>query len=72
MKSCGWLAILLTLTACGTPREFAYSEGDVLPGADLPTQLAHVGQLDQLDDTAFDVERCSCAAGLTAYLLLGG
>ena len=72
MKSSSWLALLLTLTACGTPTDFVYSEDDALPGVDLPTQLAHVGQLDQLDDTEFDVERCSCAAGLTAYLLLGG
>lgn len=72
MTSCGWLALMLTLAACGTPRDFVYSEGDALPGVDLPTRLAHVGQLDQLDDTEFDVERCSCAAGLTAYLLLGG
>lgn len=70
--SCRWLALLLTLTSCGTPRDFVYSESDALPGFDLPTQLAHVGQLDQLEDTEFDVERCSCAAGLTAYLLLGG
>lgn len=64
--------LLLVLAACAAPADFAYSETDALPGADLPTRLAHVSQLDLLPDTTGDHERCSCAAALTGYLLLGG
>ncbi|MFN9332295.1 MAG: hypothetical protein ACK6D1_06795 [Planctomycetota bacterium] len=64
--------LLLGLAACAAPADFAYSETDALPGADLPTRLAHVSQLDLLPDTTGDHERCSCAAALTGYLLLGG
>jgi hypothetical protein len=63
---------LLCLTACSAPADFHYAETDPLPGADMPTRLAHVSQLDLLADTTGDHERCSCAAALTGYLLLGG
>lgn len=64
--------LLLGLAACNSTADFQYAETDPLPGADLPTQLAHVSQLDLLADTTGDHERCSCAAALTGYLLLGG
>ena len=46
--------LLLGLAACAAPADFAYSETDALPGADLPTRLAHVSQLDLLPDTTGD------------------
>ena len=64
--------LLLGLAACAAPADFEYAEADALPGTDLPTRLAHVSQLDLLPDTTGDQERCSCAAALTGYLLLGG
>ncbi|MEQ1834691.1 MAG: hypothetical protein ABL977_16720, partial [Candidatus Eisenbacteria bacterium] len=41
-------------------------------GRDLVLQVASVGQLDSLQDTASDSLRSACAATLDAFLLLGG
>ncbi len=54
------------------PSKFEYEEAERLPGSTLLHKLAHVSQLDKLDDTDADYARCSAAATLSAYLLLGG
>ena len=52
--------------------DFAYEEDDLIPGETLLARLGHISQLDRLDDTEADYARCSTAATLNAYLLLGG
>ncbi len=49
-----------------------YDESAKPAGRDLVTQLSTVSQFDSLSDTRTDSLRCSCAATLNAYLLLGG
>jgi hypothetical protein len=81
------LAAAFLLTACRGPApdpreepgeentfglDFAYEEDDLIPGETLLTQLGRISQLDRLEDTEADYARCSTAASLYAYLLLGG
>lgn len=47
-------------------------EDALLEGRDLLEQLSYVSQLDLLEETRADHARCSTAATLNAYLLLGG
>jgi hypothetical protein len=49
-----------------------YKESDPLPGKTILEKLSRVSQLDRLPDTKSDAARCSCAAGVSAFLLLGG
>ncbi|NET34872.1 MAG: hypothetical protein F6K19_23085 [Cyanothece sp. SIO1E1] len=49
-----------------------YDEESLLPGNSIIEQLAFVSQLDKLEETTTDYARCSAAATLSAYLLLGG
>ncbi len=49
-----------------------FNESNLLPGKTMLERLDGVSQLDLLADTQHDAERCSCAAGVNAYLLLGG
>jgi len=64
-------ALLLLVTACRTTT-LEFDERDALAGHDMLAKLRYVSQLDQLDDTTADHARCSTAATLNAYLLLGG
>jgi len=61
---------LWTLAACAAGP--GLDEAAPLAGRDLLEQLSFVSQLDQLDETSADFARCSTAATLSAYLLLGG
>ncbi len=49
-----------------------YKESDQLKGKTMLEKLSRVSQLDLLADTDGDAARCSVAAALNAYLLLGG
>jgi hypothetical protein len=66
--------ILLSLCASAWAQkpDFIYQETDLLPGASMIDKLRHVSQRDLLDNTKADLVRCSSAAILNAYLLLGG
>lgn len=71
-----WI-LLAVLTACAvqaqqTPTPLPYREADPLPGTSILDKLSHVSQLDLLPDTKADGARCSCAAAINAYLLIGG
>jgi hypothetical protein len=50
----------------------AYAENSAPPGGTLLEKLSTVSQLDALPETTADSARSSCAATLSAYLLLGG
>ena len=49
-----------------------YDETQLIPGDTLLEKLGQVSQLDNLEETTGDYARCSAAATLSAYLLLGG
>lgn len=66
-----WISAALAGAACGTTTPRFHQDAQ-LPGDDTLQQLRYVSQLDELDDTTADYARCSCAATLSAYLLLGG
>ena len=65
-----WALALSTLGACATGP--GLDESAPLEGRDVLEKLSFVSQLDLLDETRADYARCSAAATLSAYLLLGG
>ena len=69
MKCLPLLLFACLLTSCQTT---SFEESDSLPEGRTLERLAYVSQLDELEDTVADYARCSCAATLSAYLLLGG
>lgn len=65
------LGVVLALVGC---RSAAPSEApaDLVPGDTLLARLARLSQCDHLSETTADEARCSAAATLSGYLLLGG
>jgi hypothetical protein len=67
-KTAGVALLFCALLQAQTP----YDEKALLPGTTILEKLSHVSQLDLLADTKHDAARCSCAAAISAYLLVGG